>query len=78
MIVHLWGSDQPSPAVVAQIAFPITYLLALTSWHGVEKRALAMKHTLAGRRAARATARRAAPTRRRARPALKAAVGLTR
>jgi peptidoglycan/LPS O-acetylase OafA/YrhL len=61
MIVHLWGADRPSPAVVALIAFPITYLLALGSWHGVEKRALAMKHMLANRRAARATARRPAP-----------------
>jgi peptidoglycan/LPS O-acetylase OafA/YrhL len=61
MIIHFWGAARPSPAVVAVIAFPITYLLALASWHGVEKRALAMKRMLADRRAARAKARRAAP-----------------
>jgi peptidoglycan/LPS O-acetylase OafA/YrhL len=59
-IVHLWGG-RPAPTVVALIAFPITYLLALSSWHGVEKRALRLKRTLADRRAARLTARRTAP-----------------
>jgi len=34
-------------------------VLALCSWHGVEKRALALKNTLAGRKAARVNARRA-------------------
>lgn len=51
-IVHAWGADRPAPAVVALIAFPITYLLALASWHGVEKRALRLKGALVGRRAA--------------------------
>jgi peptidoglycan/LPS O-acetylase OafA/YrhL len=62
MIVHLWGgSSLPAPAVVALIAFPITYLLALASWHGVEKRALRLKGALAGSRPARSDARRATP-----------------
>jgi peptidoglycan/LPS O-acetylase OafA/YrhL len=54
MIVHLWGADRPSPLVVALIALPITYLLALASWHGVEKRALRLKGVLADRRVRRA------------------------
>jgi peptidoglycan/LPS O-acetylase OafA/YrhL len=58
-IVALWGAGRPSPAVMALIAFPVTYVLALCSWHGVEKRALALKNTLAGRKAARVNARRA-------------------
>ncbi|HEX7298627.1 MAG TPA: acyltransferase [Solirubrobacteraceae bacterium] len=59
-IVHLWGG-RPAPAVVALVAFPITYLLALGSWHAVEKRALGLKRALANRRAARVSARRTAP-----------------
>lgn len=56
-IVYLWGASLPAPGVVAVIAFPITYLLALGSWHGVEKRALRLKGALAGPRAPRAAAR---------------------
>jgi peptidoglycan/LPS O-acetylase OafA/YrhL len=52
-IVHLWGGSLPAPGVVALIAFPITYLLALASWHGVEKRALRLKGVLAKPRLAR-------------------------
>jgi peptidoglycan/LPS O-acetylase OafA/YrhL len=62
MIVHLWGgSSLPAPAVVALIAFPITYLLALASWHGVEKRALRLKGALAGWRRERSDTRLVAP-----------------
>jgi len=52
-IVRLWGGTLPAPLVVAVIAFPITYLLALGSWHAVEKRALRLKGALATPRAAR-------------------------
>jgi peptidoglycan/LPS O-acetylase OafA/YrhL len=56
-IVQAWGvGSLPSPAVVALIAFPITYVLALCSWHGVEKRALRLKGALAGRRERRLAA----------------------
>jgi peptidoglycan/LPS O-acetylase OafA/YrhL len=51
IIVHIWGD--PSPLAIVLIALPVTYLLALASWHGVEKRALRLKRTLAERRAAR-------------------------
>ena len=50
----------PGALVVAVIAFPITYLLALGSWHAIEKRALRLKGPLAGPRTARSTARRPA------------------
>jgi peptidoglycan/LPS O-acetylase OafA/YrhL len=46
-IVELWGGGGPGPLTVILIAFPISYLLALASWHGVEKRALGLKHRLA-------------------------------
>ena len=59
-IVRLWGDDMPGALVVAVIAFPITYLLALGSWHAIEKRALRLKGSLAGPRTARGTARRPA------------------
>jgi peptidoglycan/LPS O-acetylase OafA/YrhL len=52
-IVHAWGDAAPAPATVALIAFPITYLLALASWHGVERRALRLKGALASPRPAR-------------------------
>ena len=60
-IVQVWGATLPSPAAVALIAFPITYLLALGSWHGVEKHALRLKATLAMPRSSRAAVRRLAP-----------------
>ena len=50
-----------APLLVAAIAFPVTYLLALASWHGVEKRALRMKGALAGPRQPRVVARRPSP-----------------
>jgi peptidoglycan/LPS O-acetylase OafA/YrhL len=59
VIVHVWGDSLPAPLLVALIAFPITYLLALCSWHGVEKRALRLKGALAGPR--QAPAARLAP-----------------
>lgn len=43
-IYHLWGGSGPTPLEVALIAFPVAYLFALASWHGVEKRALGLKH----------------------------------
>jgi peptidoglycan/LPS O-acetylase OafA/YrhL len=43
-IYELWGGSGPSPLLLALIAFPIAYLLALASWHGVEQRALRLKH----------------------------------
>ena len=52
-IVHAWAGSPPPPAVVALIALPITYLLALASWHGVEKRALRLKGALAAPRTTR-------------------------
>jgi peptidoglycan/LPS O-acetylase OafA/YrhL len=55
-LVQAWGGSLPAPGVVALIAFPITYLLALCSWHGVEKRALRLKGALAGRRERRLAA----------------------
>jgi peptidoglycan/LPS O-acetylase OafA/YrhL len=61
-IVRLWGGSLPAPLVVAAIAFPITYLLALGSWHAVEKRALRLKGALASPRSARAAARRRTTT----------------
>jgi peptidoglycan/LPS O-acetylase OafA/YrhL len=56
-IVHLWGGSLPSPGVVVALALPITYVLALASWHLVEKRALRLKGVLAGRRPRTAPAR---------------------
>lgn len=44
IIYELWGGSGPSPLTLALIAFPVAYLLALASWHGVEQRALALKH----------------------------------
>jgi len=52
-IVELWGGDRPGPLTIAFIAFPVSYLLALASWHGVEKRALGLKHRLAPARRSR-------------------------
>lgn len=43
-IFHLWGGGGPTPLELALSAFAISYLLALASWHGVEKRALHLKH----------------------------------
>jgi len=43
-IYELWGGSGPSPLVLALLAFPVAYLLALASWHGVEQRALALKY----------------------------------
>ena len=60
-IVQAWGESRPSPLTVALIAFPITYLLALCSWHFVEKHALRLKTTLATPRRVRAARRRPAP-----------------
>jgi peptidoglycan/LPS O-acetylase OafA/YrhL len=60
-IVHLWDGGRPDPGVVALIALPITYLLALASWHAVEKRALRLKGVLAGPAAAGGRTRRAPP-----------------
>jgi len=48
-IVRAWGDSLPAPGVVVAIALPITYLLALCSWHLVEKRALRLKGALVGR-----------------------------
>lgn len=45
-IFHLWGGKGPTPLELALSAFAISYLLALASWHGVEKRALSLKHRL--------------------------------
>jgi peptidoglycan/LPS O-acetylase OafA/YrhL len=44
MIYELWGGSGPSPLLLGLIAFPVVYLLALASWHGVEQRTLALKH----------------------------------
>lgn len=44
VIYELWGGSGPSPALLALIAFPVAYLLALASWHGIEQRALRLKH----------------------------------
>jgi peptidoglycan/LPS O-acetylase OafA/YrhL len=55
-IVHAWGGSLPAPATVALIGFPITYLLALASWHGVERPTLRLKGALAAPRTARARA----------------------
>lgn len=52
-IVQAWGG-LPAPLIVALIGFPITYLLALASWHWIERPALRLKGPLA-------TARRARP-----------------
>jgi peptidoglycan/LPS O-acetylase OafA/YrhL len=60
-IVQVWGDTRPSPTTVALIAFPITYLLALCSWHVVEKHALRLKTVLATPRRARVARRRPAP-----------------
>jgi peptidoglycan/LPS O-acetylase OafA/YrhL len=61
-VLLLWGGGgRPGPLVVALIAFPITYLLALASWYGVEKRALRLKGALAAPRAARGGLGRPAP-----------------
>jgi len=60
-IVWAWAGSAPAPAVVALIAFPVTYLLALASWHGVEKRALRLKPALAAPRVAGAIRPGAAP-----------------
>ena len=43
-VYELWGGQGPSPALLALIAFPVAYLLALASWHGIEQRALRLKH----------------------------------
>jgi peptidoglycan/LPS O-acetylase OafA/YrhL len=43
-IFELWGGTGPSPLLLALLAFPVAYLLALASWHGVERRALTLKH----------------------------------
>ncbi len=55
-IVHAWSGGLPAPATVALIGFPITYLLALASWHGVERPTLRLKGALAAPRTARARA----------------------
>jgi peptidoglycan/LPS O-acetylase OafA/YrhL len=55
-IVFAWGGSLPAPGVVVAIALPVTYLLALCSWHLVEKRALRLKGTLVGRREPRVAA----------------------
>jgi peptidoglycan/LPS O-acetylase OafA/YrhL len=46
LIYELWGGSGPSPLTLALIAFPLAYLLALASWHGVERRALLFKNRL--------------------------------
>ncbi len=46
MIFELWGGSGPSPLTLALLAFPVAYLLAFASWHGVERRALLFKHRL--------------------------------
>jgi peptidoglycan/LPS O-acetylase OafA/YrhL len=53
IIVSAWGDPGLSPAVVALIAFPVTYALAFCSWHVVEKHALLLKGRLATPRAKR-------------------------
>jgi peptidoglycan/LPS O-acetylase OafA/YrhL len=53
-IVYAIGGTPPAPGIVALIAFPVTYLLALASWHAVEKRSLRLKGALAGPRTKRA------------------------
>ncbi len=53
MIVYAWGDSALSPAIVALIAFPVTYALAFASWHLVEKHALRLKGRLATPRAKR-------------------------
>jgi peptidoglycan/LPS O-acetylase OafA/YrhL len=50
-IVQVSGDARLSPAVVALIALPITYVLAFASWHIVEKHALRLKGRLAAPRA---------------------------
>jgi peptidoglycan/LPS O-acetylase OafA/YrhL len=55
-IVYAWSGSLPEPGVVVAIALPITYVLALCSWHLVEKRALRLKGALAGRREPRVAA----------------------
>ena len=49
-IYELWGGSGPSPVLLALIAFPVAYLLALASWHGVEQRALRLKHRFSASR----------------------------
>ena len=60
-----------APLALAAIALPVTYLLAFASWHGLEKRALRLKHRLSAQKAAstasktgrsRAVARQQHPT----------------
>jgi peptidoglycan/LPS O-acetylase OafA/YrhL len=46
LVYELWGGSGPSPLTLALIVFPLAYLLALASWHGVERRALLFKHRL--------------------------------
>jgi peptidoglycan/LPS O-acetylase OafA/YrhL len=61
-IVHAWGGDLPAPAVVAAIGLPVTYLLALASWYGIERPFLRLKGRVvprAPRRLAWLPARRA-------------------
>ncbi len=60
-IVLLWAGTAPVPLAVALIAFPITYLLAFASWHGLEKRALRLKHRLSGARAGPAASKSGRP-----------------
>ncbi|HEY6780769.1 MAG TPA: acyltransferase [Thermoleophilaceae bacterium] len=51
-LVQAWDG-LPSPALVALIGFPITYLLAMASWHWIERPALRLKGPLATPRHAR-------------------------
>jgi peptidoglycan/LPS O-acetylase OafA/YrhL len=60
-IFHLWGGNGPTALTVSLIAFPVTYLLALASWHGVEKRALRMKDRLTAPRRGSISARAERP-----------------
>ncbi len=60
-IVWLWAGSLPSPLAVAAIALPVTYLLAFASWHGLEKRALVLKHRLSGRKARSGASKSEAP-----------------
>jgi peptidoglycan/LPS O-acetylase OafA/YrhL len=60
-IVHAWGDGMPSAWTVVLIGFPVTYLLALCSWHGVERPTLRLKEALAKPRLARRRAQSPEP-----------------
>jgi peptidoglycan/LPS O-acetylase OafA/YrhL len=47
-IVWLWAPTAQTPLAVGLIALPVTYMLAFASWHGLERRALRLKHRFSG------------------------------